>query len=120
MIIDIPTAKQMTALHEDRRQHINSTLGINDTKAMFFPIESVRAFMDQLPAHASGVRIYLGVYPHDHPKYANQTTIVAIGTVDDGTGKHIDNMQGIASPHAGGGGGNPANHSDLCPPDNGC
>ena len=118
--LDPSAAKEMIAKYAaTRKRLIDETYGINDTRSIWFSIEQLKNFVNGLDDNASGIRIYLGAYSNAAAVYTDQTTIVAIQTVDVGNGRHVDTLQ---DPHCGGpgNGSDPYNHGLLCPPDTGC
>lgn len=118
----ITTAQVMVDNYtKTRRDLIDETYGINDTKAIWFSIDQVNNFMASLTPDISGVRFYLGVYGPDDARYPNQTTIIAIGTKKDENGKDIDPLFTLGHGHWGGGDDpSPYNHGALCPPATSC
>jgi hypothetical protein len=125
--MDLATAKAMVENYTvTRRMLIDNTYGINDTKAIWFSMDQVNAFVASLTPDNSGVRIYLGVYDAADPTYPNQTTVIAIGTTLDASGNNVDPIgQSTAqmlkiAPAGGGGGSDPFNHGYLCPPNTDC
>jgi hypothetical protein len=113
--IDLNLAKKMVDhYHNTRKKLIDRSHSINDTKSVWFPIKEFKDFVNQLPDHATGVRIHLAAYDHDIHHAPNQTTTVLTGTVANGTG-HKDviedsNLLAVA-------GLAPANRGKSCPPE---
>ena len=113
--IDLTVAKEMVNNYaETRKRLIDQAYGIDDTKSIWFSIEEVQNFVKSLSPDATGVRIYLGVYNDDDPKTPDHTTIVAIETGADSTGKDADQIgtSGLTL----GVGGDPFNNGKICPP----
>ncbi|MFA6083625.1 hypothetical protein [Mucilaginibacter sp.] len=110
-IIDVQTAHDMIDLYKVRRKDlIDKTYHINDTRAISFDLVKMQTFIKNVSdAGGVGVRIYLGVYPSTG-KYPGQTTIVAIGVKSDGTdilrSGSLTQVTGL----------DPYNHGNLCPP----
>jgi hypothetical protein len=122
-VIDLQEAKDMVKKYaETRRALIDKTYHIRDTKAIWFSVDEMKAFVDGLTPDVTGVRFYLAVNEPDNILYPDQTTIILIGTVDDGTGKNVDPIgQPSGPPGSGGGVGQiPFNHGSLCPPGTDC
>jgi hypothetical protein len=81
--IDLTAAKQMVEhYHATRKNVIDKTHGINDTKSVWFDIDAFKDFVNKLPAHATGVRVHLASYDETHPTTPGQTTLVFTGTVN--------------------------------------
>jgi len=89
-LIEVSEAKEMVARYQaTRKTLIDKTFGINDTRSIWFSIDGIRDFIDNLPEYVSGVRIYLATYAQDSEHYPNQTTVVFIGTVEK-DGRDVD------------------------------
>ena len=115
--LDLTTANQMVTNYTNtRRTLINTTYNINDTKAIWFSLAQVNAFMATLTPDITGVRIYLAAYDTTDPTYPNQTTVIAIGTVADGAGGNVDPIGQNAQTLPADGSQDPSNHGSLCPP----
>jgi hypothetical protein len=114
--IELSAAKKMIARYQaTRKKLIDETHGINDTRSVWFDIEGIKNFINNLPENASGVRMHLAAYGPDNEHYPNQTTVVFTGTIDQGH-RDVDVMQnnslwGIEDDVMG-----PFNISRLCPP----
>ena len=114
-IIDVQTAHDMIDLYKVRRKDlIDKTYHIDDTKAISFDLAKMQVFIkDVSDAGGIGVRVYLGVYPSTG-KYPGQTTVVAIGVKPDGTdvisSGSLTQIAGL----------DPYNHGNLCPPGKNC
>lgn len=82
--IDLTEAKKMVDhYHATRKNVIDKTHGINDTKSVWFDIDAFKDFVNKLPAHATGVRVHLASYDETHPTAPGQTTLVFAGTVNN-------------------------------------
>jgi hypothetical protein len=91
--VELSTAKEMVARYEaTRKALIDETHGVNDTRSMWFDIEGIKNFINNLPENASGVRIHLAAYGQDDEHYPNQTTVVFTGTVEQDY-RHVDVME---------------------------
>lgn len=120
--MDLQTAQDMVDHYvATRKTLIDDTYGINDTIGVWFSKAQLQNFVDSLSDDATGVRIYLAAYEDDQAVYPDQTTIIAIETVGDQLGNHIDRI-GQARRGLGytGAGSDPYNHGVLCPPNNDC
>jgi hypothetical protein len=81
--IDLTAAKKMVEhYHHSRKKVIDKTHGINDTQSVWFDIDAFKDFVNNLPAHATGVRVHLASYDETHPTTPGQTTVMLAGTVD--------------------------------------
>ena len=88
--IDLTIAKQMVEHYETtRKKLIDGTYKINDTKSIWFDVAAFKDFVNNLPEETTGVRVYLAAYDEKEPEAPSQTTVVFIGTVDNGSG-HTD------------------------------
>lgn len=94
--IELSAAKEMVAHYQvTRKKLIDETHGINDTRSVWFDIEGIKSFINNLPEYATGVRIHLAAYAHDNECHANQTTVIFTGTVEK-DGRDIDAMEASA------------------------
>jgi hypothetical protein len=85
--IDLTIAKQMVERYEStRKKLIDGTYNINDTKSIWFDVAAFKDFVNNLPAETTGVRIYLAAYDEKEPEAPSQTTVVFVGTVNNGSG----------------------------------
>jgi hypothetical protein len=85
--IDLTIAKQMVERYETtRKKLIDGTYSINDTKSIWFDVAAFKDFVNNLPAETTGVRVYLAAYDEKQTKAPSQTTVVFIGTVNNGSG----------------------------------
>ncbi len=111
--IDLTIAKQMVErYHSSRKELIDSTLKIDDTKSIWFDIAAFKSFVEKLPAETTGVRVYLAAYDEKQPLAPHQTTVVLIGTVDQG-GDDVDAILDSSNLTAGLA---PVNIGKNCPP----
>jgi len=117
--IDIPTAREMVELYtEERRTIIDAIFKIRDTRAIWFSKEELEEFVAGLTPDITGVRFYLAVNKED-AVCPGQTTIILIGTVDK-DGKNVDPVGDKGLQCTEGGGQDPFNHGNLCPPGHDC
>ena len=118
-VISLETAKKMVELYkETRRKLIDETYQITDTKAIWFSAAELKTFVDGLTPDITGVRFYLAVNEPD-AVLPNQTTVIMIGTVNE-NGKNVDPIGKKGLGGIGGGGQDPFNHGELCPPGADC
>ncbi|MDB5003442.1 MAG: hypothetical protein JWQ34_1667 [Mucilaginibacter sp.] len=88
--IEVSTAKEMVARYQaTRKTLIDETHGINDTRSIWFDIEGLKNFINNLPENASGVRVHLAAYDQGNKHAPNQTTVIFTGTIEKGYG-HVD------------------------------
>jgi hypothetical protein len=114
--IDLSIAKKMVDHYSaTRKKLIDKTHNINDTQSIWIPIDQFKSFADQLPDHATGVRIHFAAYDHTDLHYPNQTTAILIGTIGDGT-EHTDAVEKGSALATTEGGLDPFNKSKACPP----
>ena len=99
-----------------RKTLIDKAHNINDTQSIWISLDKLKAFVNNLPEHATGVRIHLAAYDHDNQHYPNQTTAILIGTVE-GEAEHSDALEknsalidDIEDPMG------PFNQGKICPP----
>jgi len=112
-IIDLKTAKKMVDhYHTTRKNVIDKTHGINDTRSVWFDIESFKNFVNSLPAEATGVRVHLAAYDEAEAKSPNQTTLVFAGTVS----KDSDHTDAVSDSSILTAGLEPLNFGKTCPP----
>jgi hypothetical protein len=87
--IELSTAKEMIARYAAmRKKLIDEVYSLNDTQSLWIAIDKFSAFINNLPAFASGVRVHLAAYSDSDP-YPNQTTVILTGTMND-EDQHID------------------------------
>lgn len=98
--------------HTTRKTVIDKTHGINDTKSVWFDIESFKNFVNSLPAEATGVRVHFASHDETETKSPNQTTVVFAGTVSKES-SHTDTVLDSTVLAAG---LEPANGGKTCPP----
>lgn len=114
--IDLNEAKKMVDnYHHTRKKLIDKTHGVNDTQSSWIPIDKLKSFVNNLPDHATGVRIHLAAYDHDHAHFPNQTTTVLIGTTGDND-VHTDAIQNENATLAADDSMGPFNKTKDCPP----
>jgi len=112
--IDLTHAKQMVDNYKaTRKDLIDQTHGTNDTHSVWFDIASFKDFVARLPEDATGVRIHLAAYDHEHKTTPNQTTLVLAGTVAKGD----DHVDAVSSNSLSLAGLDPVNGGKACPPD---
>ncbi|SDQ00986.1 hypothetical protein SAMN05428975_5589 [Mucilaginibacter sp. OK268] len=91
--LKVSVANEMVARYQaTRKTLIDESFGINDTRSIWFSIDGIRNFINNLPVDASGVRIHLAAYTQDNEHYPNQTTVIFIGTAEK-DGKDTDAME---------------------------
>jgi hypothetical protein len=91
--IELSTAKEMVARYQaTRKKLIDETHDINDTRSVWFDIEGIKSFINNLPEHATGVRIHLAAYAQNNEHHPNQTTVIFTGTVEK-NGRDTDAME---------------------------
>jgi hypothetical protein len=91
--IDLTIAKKMVEHYNTTRKTlIDKTHNINDTESIWISLDKLKAFVNNLPEHATGVRIHLAAYDHENQHYPNQTTAILIGTVENDT-EHTDALE---------------------------
>ena len=111
--IDLTIAKQMVERYEStRKKLIDGAHSINDTKSIWFDIDAFKDFVNNLPEETTGVRVYLAAYDEKEPEAPSQTTVVFIGTVNNGGGD-TDALLDGSVPTDGLGA---LNTGKLCPP----
>jgi hypothetical protein len=112
--IDLTVARQMVERYQaTRKELIDSTYKIDDTKSVWFDIETFKAYVNNLPEKTTGVRVYLAAYDDQTSPTPSQTTVVFVGTESDGT-DNIDALQsGNNAPDTGLG---TVNNGKPCPP----
>jgi len=111
--IDPKIAKQMVDhYHATRKNIIDQTHGINDTRSVWFDIAAFKDFVNKLPEETTGVRIHLAAYDASSTKSPGQTTVVLAGTVDKNS-SHVDTVADSSLLTAGLG---PVNGGKECPP----
>ena len=111
--IDLQLAREMVSNYATTRKGlIDQTYEIDDTASIWFSIDDVKSFVADLPGNTTGVRIYLGAYGTSYPTTPNQTSIVAVGTLDN-LGSDVDivawPLDEVIAP-------SPYNTGKMCPP----
>ena len=111
--IDLTIAKQMVERYQTtRKKLIDGAHSINDTKSIWFDIAAFKDFVNNLPAETTGVRVYLAAYDETVSEAPSQTSVVFIGTVNNGSGDTdaiLDSSVLAAGLEA-------VNDGKLCPP----
>jgi hypothetical protein len=111
--IDLTEAKQMVDhYHATRKNVIDKTHGINDTKSVWFDIDAFKDFVNKLPAHATGVRVHFAAHDSSGTTPTAQTTVVLAGTVNKDS-SHIDSLSDSSLLAEG---LDPVNGGKPCPP----
>lgn len=96
--------------HTTRKNVIDKTHGINDTRSVWFDIDSFKTFVSNLPAEVTGVRIHLA--SHDGTDTHNHTTVVLAGTVN----KESSHTDAVSDSSVFTAGLEPVNDGKACPP----
>jgi len=84
--------QRISAYQNHKLPGLTSALGKDDTCSIWYAMEHLEQLMDELRyQQASGMRIYFGAYPSNHPDYSGQLCLVMIPTVNGTTmGHHPD------------------------------
>lgn len=117
-IIDLKAAREMVERYKNTRKTlIDKEHSVRDTESTWIPIDKLKAFIDNLPAHATGVRLHFGVHAADHGYAPHQTSVAIVGTVaGKGEDEHIDAIQSDAVEALAGSGLEALSSGKECPP----
>jgi hypothetical protein len=68
----------------DKHPLLSNEINKQDTKSGWYSRQQFEELFQELDFQtATGVRIYFGAYPSDHPEYANQLTVIFVPTKFD-------------------------------------
>ncbi|NHA07766.1 hypothetical protein G7092_28465 [Mucilaginibacter sp. HC2] len=115
--IDLSIAQKMVERYAaTRKKLIDKEHNINDTQSVWLSLDKLKSFINNLPEHATGVRIHFAAYDHNNEHYPNQTTAILIGTSENHI-EHTDAIEdGVAGPLGSEDPMGPFNQGPLCPP----